>query len=84
MGFGDWFRYLIGVLEIADAVALFVPRLAGLAALAFVALMIGAAVTRQVVMSGGLVMALALPIPSAIVAWTCRRTIPRLPALLRR
>jgi putative oxidoreductase len=84
LGFGDWFRYLIGVLEIAGAVALCVPRLVGLAAVAFVALMIGAVVTQQVVTGGGIVMPVALLVPSAIIAWGRRRSIGRLLALLRR
>ncbi|GAB3400461.1 DoxX family protein [Flindersiella endophytica] len=84
LGFGDWFRYLIGVLEIAGAVALFVPRLVGLAALALVALMIGAAVTQQLVTGGGVVLPLALLLPSAIIAWGRRRSLGRLLAVLRR
>lgn len=83
LGFGDWFRYLIGVLEIAGAVALFIPRLVGVAALALVALMIGATVTQQVVIGGGVVMPLALLLPSAIIGWGRRGSIVRLVALVR-
>ncbi len=36
IGIGQWFRYLVGVLEIAGAVGVLVPRLSGLAALGLV------------------------------------------------
>lgn len=68
IGFGDWFRYLIGVLEVAGAIALFVPRLVGLAGLAFVALMVGATIT-QVVIGQSVVAPLFLLVLSVVVAW---------------
>ncbi|NYI04632.1 DoxX family protein [Allostreptomyces psammosilenae] len=42
IGYGDWFMYLVGLLEIAGAVGLVIPRLAGPAALALIGLMAGA------------------------------------------
>ncbi|GAA0902330.1 MULTISPECIES: DoxX family protein [Streptomyces violaceusniger group] len=42
IGYGDWFIYLVGGLEVAGAIGLLVPRLAGLAALALTGLMAGA------------------------------------------
>ncbi|MEU8727655.1 MULTISPECIES: DoxX family protein [Streptomyces] len=42
IGYGDWFMYLVGGLEVAGAIGLLVPRLAGLAALALTGLMAGA------------------------------------------
>lgn len=42
IGAGQWFRYFIGVIELAGAIGLLVPRLAGLAALGLVVDMIGA------------------------------------------
>ena len=38
-GWGDWFRYLTGVCEVAGGIALLIPRLCGPAAIALVALM---------------------------------------------
>ncbi|MFE0625430.1 DoxX family protein [Streptomyces sp. NPDC058864] len=52
IGYGAWFMYLIGALELAGAVALLVPRLAGIAAVAFIGLMAGAC-TFQVVCFDG-------------------------------
>lgn len=68
IGFGDWFRYLIGVLEVAGAIALFVPRLVGLAGLAFAALMVGATIT-QVVIGMSVVAPVFLLVLSVVVAW---------------
>ncbi|MEV6108181.1 DoxX family protein [Streptomyces sp. NPDC051940] len=44
IGYGDWFMYAVGVLEVAGGIALLIPRLAGLAATALTALMVGAEV----------------------------------------
>ncbi len=50
IGAGQWLRYLVGVLELAGAVGLLVPRLSGLAATGLVALMVGATFTQIVVL----------------------------------
>lgn len=81
IGFGDWFRYLIGVLELAGAVALLIPRLTGLAALAFVGLTVGAVLTHLVV-GGGVVMVLPLLVLSAVVAWGRRESTAELWSLV--
>lgn len=84
IGFGDWFRYLIGILEVTGAVALLIPLLSGLAGLAFIGLMIGAVVTQIVVSHGEMV---ALPaivlVAVAVIAWGRRRYTARLFELLR-
>jgi hypothetical protein len=82
IGWGDWFRNLVGVLEIAGVVALLVPLLAGLAALAFTGLMAGAVVTEAFVTGGGVVMPLVLLVVSAVIAWGRRDSIVRLRALV--
>ncbi|MGW0227082.1 DoxX family protein [Actinopolymorpha singaporensis] len=78
IGFGDWFRYVIGVLELLGAVALLVPPLAGLAGLAFVALMVGAAVVTVAVAGGSVVLPVGLLVLSALVAWGRWRSTARL------
>jgi putative oxidoreductase len=83
IGLGDWFRYLIAALEVAGAVGLLVPRLAGVAALAFVGLMVGATVT-QLAIHASLVMPLAMLVPSADIAWARRSSTSRLWAGFRR
>ncbi|WPB94579.1 DoxX family protein [Streptomyces malaysiensis] len=42
IGYGDWFMYLVGALEVAGGIGLLIPRLAGLTALALTGLMAGA------------------------------------------
>jgi uncharacterized membrane protein YphA (DoxX/SURF4 family) len=84
IGLGDWFRYLIGALELAGAIGLLIPVLSGLAGLAFVGLMIGAVITQAVVFDGEMV---ALPavvlVVVAIIAWGRRRRNADLVALLK-
>jgi uncharacterized membrane protein YphA (DoxX/SURF4 family) len=46
IGAGDWFRYVVGCVELAGGIGLLVPRLAGAAALGLVGLMIGATFTQ--------------------------------------
>ena len=45
MGADDWFRYLVGTLELAGGIDLLIPRLAGLAALGLTGVMVGATYT---------------------------------------
>ncbi|MFE3457676.1 DoxX family protein [Nocardiopsis aegyptia] len=53
IGYGDWFMYLVGALELAGAIALLIPLLSGVTALAFIALMIGAFVYEVTVIGSG-------------------------------
>lgn len=77
IGLGDWFRYLIGTLEIAGAIGLLIPILCGLASLAFVGLMIGATITQIVVFDGDMVAnPVIVGVVVAVVAWGRRdRTV---------
>ncbi|MFE3590136.1 DoxX family protein [Streptomyces niveus] len=52
IGFGDWFMYLTGALELAGAVALLIPILSGVSAIALIGLMIGAFITQMTVFDG--------------------------------
>lgn len=84
IGLGDWFRNLTGVLEVAGAVALLVPRLAGVAGLAFVGLTVCAALTEAFVSGGGLVLPLVALVLCAVIAWGRRSSTARLWALVAR
>ena len=53
IGFGQWFRHLTGVLEIAAAIGLVIPRICGLAALALAGIMTGAALTEFFLVTNG-------------------------------
>lgn len=50
IGAGDWFRYAIGLVELAGGLGLLVPRLAGAAACGLIGLMVGAAATQVFVL----------------------------------
>lgn len=85
MGLGTPGMYLIGALELAGAIAMFVPALTGLAATCFVALMIGAVIITWAIGGGALV---AIPatvgVVAAVVAWGRRDSTRRLVARLHR
>jgi len=84
MGLGNTGMYIIGALELAGAIAMFVPRLTGLAALCFVALMTGAVILTAL-MGGGALVAIpaAVGVVAAVVAWGRRDSTRRLVAQLR-
>jgi uncharacterized membrane protein YphA (DoxX/SURF4 family) len=79
IGFGHWFMYLIGSLELAGAIGVLVPRLCGLAGLALAGLLAGAVVTELLVADAAHA---ATPagylIPVAVVAWARRDRTARL------
>lgn len=52
IGYGDWYMYLVGGLELAGAIALVIPILSGISAMALMGLMIGAFVTQLTVFDG--------------------------------
>lgn len=69
IGVGQWFRYVTGALEVLGAVALLVPRFAGLGALLLVGVMVGAVLTHLLVIGGSPLMAVVLLLVSAAIAW---------------
>ena len=79
-GIGQWFRYVVGALELAGGVGLLVPRLAGLAALGLVGLMIGAGYTQVVVLQNPVfvITPIILGVLAAVVAWGRRDSVARL------
>jgi DoxX-like family len=79
MGLGNTGMYIIGSLELAGAIAMFIPRLTGLAATCFVALMIGA-VTATLAIGGGVlaVIPATVLVLVAVVAWGRRDSTRRL------
>lgn len=85
IGVPTWFMVGIGALELAGAIALFVPILSGLAAQCFVALMVGAFTTQMVFFDGYFwfmpIVGLALVAP---IAWARRDQTVRLYRALRR
>jgi uncharacterized membrane protein len=68
IGIGQWFRYVVGALELAGAVGVLIPRLSGLAALGLVCLMAGATLTNVLVLDANPLLPIALMLVSAVVA----------------
>jgi putative oxidoreductase len=69
IGVGQWFRYVVGAVEIAGAVGMLIPQLSGLAALGLVCLMAGATLTNLLVLGASPLLPLVLLASSALVAW---------------
>jgi uncharacterized membrane protein YphA (DoxX/SURF4 family) len=69
IGIGQWFRYLTGSLEIVGAIGLFIPRLAGYAALLLSAVMAGAIFSHLTVLGGSPLMPVVLLAASLVVVW---------------
>jgi uncharacterized membrane protein YphA (DoxX/SURF4 family) len=62
IGFGQWFRYFTGVLEISAAIGLLIPRICGFAALALAGIMGGAVLTELFLVTNGGLKAATMPI----------------------
>jgi putative oxidoreductase len=72
IGVGQWFRYVTGSIEVASAVALLVPALAPLGAVALVATMTGAVGTHLFIIGGNPAVPAVLLLGSVFVAWARR------------
>jgi uncharacterized membrane protein YphA (DoxX/SURF4 family) len=85
IGAGQWMRYLVGTTELAGAIGLLTPWLAGLAAAGLAAEMAGASIINAAVLhSGNVVLTLVLCAASALLAYRRRQQIKDLPAVIRR
>ena len=69
IGFGQWFRYLTGAVEVVGVVLLLVPYTGFLGALLLSATMVGAVATHVALIGGSPLPALVLGLLSAFVAW---------------
>jgi len=69
IGVGQWFRYVVGTLELASAAGVMIPRLSGLAALGLIGLMAGATATNVLVLGASPLLPIALLVVSALVVW---------------
>jgi putative oxidoreductase len=84
IGAGQWLRYVVGVLELAAAVGLLVPWLAGAAALGLIGLMTGALITHAVVLGGAPILEAVLLAAAATIVSARRAELRSLAARLRR
>lgn len=69
LGVGQWFRYLVGSLEIAGVVGLLIPRMSGSAALGLAGVMAGATATNVLITGGPVLLTAALLVGLIVLAW---------------
>jgi putative oxidoreductase len=69
IGFGQGFRVITGLLEVAGAIGLFVPRLTTYEALLLVAVMIGAVGFHLTTLGGNPIPPIVLLLLSALIAF---------------
>src|SRR5476651_54108 len=69
IGFGQWFRYLTGSLEIIGGILLFVPSLSGLGGLLMTGVFTGAVATHLFIIGGDPTVAIVLLVASVVIAW---------------
>jgi uncharacterized membrane protein YphA (DoxX/SURF4 family) len=77
IGWGDWFMYLVGALEIAGGIGLLIPRVSGLAAIGLSLLMIGAAIFNAALLDFPVLTPLILLAFFAGIAWVRRHQTQR-------
>lgn len=70
IGAGQWLRYVVGLLEVAGAIGLLIPRLSGLAALGLAGIMGGAVFFELTLIEpGSITTPLVFLVLSALLAW---------------
>ena len=69
IGFGQWFRYLTGGLEVIGATLVLVPRTAGIAATLLGMTMVGAVEVHLLIAGGNPLPSIALLVVAIAVAW---------------
>ena len=79
IGFGQWFRYVTGVVEVGGAVLLLVPATGFLGGLLMAVTMAFAVATHLVLIGGSPAPAIVLALLSAFVTWRLR-PMPQLAA----
>jgi putative oxidoreductase len=89
IGAGQWFRYLVGTLELAGAIGLLTPWLAGLAAAGLAADMAGATIINATVLTNttygvNVWMTALLCVAFVLLAYGRRQQIKGLAATIRR
>ena len=74
IGVGQWFRVVIGLLEVTGAIGLFVPRATMYAAVVLMMVMFGAVVAHMTVLGGNPAPPIMLLILSSTIAWLTRES----------
>ncbi len=84
IGAGEWFRYLVGTLEVAGGLGLLIPRLCGLSGLALAALWVGAIATHLFVIGGSPAPAVVFFVLTAMIAYGRRHRTAELMGVITR
>jgi putative oxidoreductase len=69
VGFGQWFRYFTGLLEVTASIGLLIPRYAFYAAIALAVVMIGAIIAQLTVLAHSLGAPVALLVIIGVMAY---------------
>jgi putative oxidoreductase len=69
IGFGQWFRYLTGAIEVGGAALLLVPKTTAYAAAMLAATMIGAIATHLFIIGGSPAIPVVLLAITGVIAW---------------
>ena len=69
VGLGQWFRYFTGLLEVAGAIGLLIPRYAFYASVLLATVMVGAIIAHLTVLGGSPAPAIVLFVLSGIIAY---------------
>ena len=83
IGAGQWLRYFVGTAELAGAIGLLTPWLAGLAAAGLAAVMVGATIINAAGGGGLALLTAALCAVFALLAYGRRQQIKALWAAIR-
>lgn len=78
IGFGQWFRYLTGALEVIGAITILIPTIAAFGGVLLSCIMVGAIATHLLLIGGSAVPAAVLLILSGIVVFAHRDQIDSL------
>lgn len=69
IGAGQWFRYVVGSVEVAGAIGLLIPVLRGVAALGLTILMVGASATQVLIVGSNQWLPITVLVLCVLVAW---------------
>jgi putative oxidoreductase len=83
IGVGQWFRYIVGSIEVASAVLLAIPSLAAFGALVLIPIMIGALGVHLFILGGSPAPATVVLVVSSGIAWARRERFASVVTRLR-
>jgi putative oxidoreductase len=76
IGWGQWFRYVTGIIEVTAGITLLIPAVAVFGAFLIIPTMLGAIIASVTVLHASPAIPCVLLLGAAIVAWARRRQLP--------